>query len=492
MNIAEKQSLFSAVKGKNPFPGLRPFQADEAHLFFGRERYVETIIDKLNQYHFVSIVGNSGSGKSSLLRAGVIPKLMAQQEWIILTMRPGKNPVEELNHTLSEEKALKLPSGLDESLRILRQSELGLVQLLRNAIPAHKKVLIVVDQFEELFRFNREHQEIAFQFVNLLLKGIQQQDVPINIIITLRSDFIGDCEQFIGLPEAINNGQFLIPRMKRDELQLSITGPIEYAGQRISPRLVQQLVKDVGSNPDQLPILQHVLMRTWDVWVQQNDEHTPIDLMHYEQTGKMEKALSNHAEEAMVEIETDEQRAIVSILFKTLTVKESDNRGVRRPTGLAKIAEIANTNVSDLTNIVNVFRSADRGFLMPPANVPLHENSMVDISHESLMRVWERLAIWVEEEYASAQIYQRITASAILYEKGLSGLWRDPDLQIALDWDQKTKVTKQWSEQYNPHYELSKRFVEASLQQKNFLIAERRRKRKVSRMLVLSALVVLS
>jgi ABC-type dipeptide/oligopeptide/nickel transport system ATPase subunit len=90
MNIAEKQSLFSAVKGKNPFPGLRPFQADEAHLFFGRERYVETIIDKLNQYHFVSIVGNSGSGKSSLLRAGVIPKLMAQQEWIILTMRPGK------------------------------------------------------------------------------------------------------------------------------------------------------------------------------------------------------------------------------------------------------------------------------------------------------------------------------------------------------------------------------------------------------------------
>jgi WD40 repeat protein len=381
---------------------------------------------------------------------------------------------------------------LDESLRILRQSELGLVQLLRNAIPAHKKVLIVVDQFEELFRFNREHQEIAFQFVNLLLKGIQQQDVPINIIITLRSDFIGDCEQFIGLPEAINNGQFLIPRMKRDELQLSITGPIEYAGQRISPRLVQQLVKDVGSNPDQLPILQHVLMRTWDVWVQQNDEHTPIDLMHYEQTGKMEKALSNHAEEAMVEIETDEQRAIVSILFKTLTVKESDNRGVRRPTGLAKIAEIANTNVSDLTNIVNVFRSADRGFLMPPANVPLHENSMVDISHESLMRVWERLAIWVEEEYASAQIYQRITASAILYEKGLSGLWRDPDLQIALDWDQKTKVTKQWSEQYNPHYELSKRFVEASLQQKNFLIAERRRKRKVSRMLVLSALVVLS
>lgn len=477
---------------KNPFPGLRPFQAEEAHLFFGRERYIDTVIDKLIKHHFVSIVGNSGSGKSSLLRAGVIPKLEAQQNWIMVTMRPGKSPVEELNQTLAKISELKFSTTSAESLKILQQNELGLVQLLRNVIPPKQKLVLVVDQFEELFRFNKAHEETALQFVTLLLKAIQQADVPIYVIITLRSDFIGDCEQFMGLPEAINNGQFLIPRLKRDELQLSITGPIEYAGQRISPRLVQQLVKDVGTNPDQLPILQHVLMRTWDVWKAMNEPNSPIDIEHYERTGKMEKALSNHAEEAMLELKTDEQQGIAAILFKTLTVKESDNRGVRRPTSIAKIAAIANIDVSELVEVVNIFRKAERGFLMPPENIPITDTSMVDISHESLMRVWDRLSAWVDEEYESAIIYQRISASAQLYEKGLSGLWRDPDLQIALDWDQKNKVTEQWAEQYNQQFQLSKRFIAASLQQKQFMVAEKRRKRKVSNMLVLIALVTLS
>jgi len=492
MNTTEGKSKFITTKDANPFPGLRPFQADEAHLFFGRERYIDTVIEKLTKHHFVSIVGNSGSGKSSLLRAGVIPKLIAQKDWILITMRPGKSPVEELVQTLLTVTDLTFSLDEADSLKILQQNELGLVQLLRNAIPNQQKVVLVVDQFEELFRFNKEHEEIAVQFVNLLLKAIEQNDIPIYVIITLRSDFIGDCEQFIGLPEAINNGQFLIPRMKREELQLSIVGPIEFVGQRISPRLVQLLIKDVGSNPDQLPILQHVLMRTWDVWMDMHEENTPIDLQHYEKTGKMDKALSNHAEEAMLELKTAEQQKIASILFKTLTIKESDNRGVRRPTSLKKISEIANTDIETLISIINVFRDVERGFLMPPSNVAIHEKSMIDISHESLMRVWERLAVWVNEEYESAQIYQRLSASALLYEKGLSGLWRDPDLQIALDWDAKNNVTQQWAEQYNQHFQLSKRFLAASLDQKQFLIAEKRRNKKLTQMLVLSALVILS
>ncbi len=479
----------------NPFPGLRPFQAEESHLFFGRENYIDTIISKLHHYHFVSIVGNSGSGKSSLMRAGVIPRLSNDKGWIISTMRPGKNPVEELNQILSKIEELHFSKEKADTLgnlHILQKSQLGLVQLLRNAIPEGRKLLLVVDQFEELFRFNKENEEIAFQFVNLLLGAIQQHDVNINVIITLRSDFIGDCEQFIGLPEAINNGQFLIPRMKLEELQLSITGPIELVGQRISPRLVQQLLKDVGSNPDQLPILQHVLMRTWEVWRGLNDPSVPIDLIHYEKTGKMEKALSNHAEEAMLEIKSEAHQKTIAILFKTLTVKESDNRGVRRPTPISKIAEIANCTVEDIIYLVNIFRRADRGFLMPPANVAISESSVIDISHESLMRVWERLGNWVEEEYESAQIYQRITASALLYEKGLSGLWRDPDLQIAIDWNNKFDVTRQWTEQYNQYFELSKRFVDASWQQKMFLLAEKTRRKRVTNIIVVLVLVVLS
>lgn len=480
----------------NPFPGLRPFQANESHLFFGRENYIETILQKLNAFHFVSIVGNSGSGKSSLMRAGVIPRLRKDPSWIIATMRPGMNPVEELNDTLAQtDELLTTPHALAASadaLEILRSSALGLVQLLRNAIPPGKRILIVVDQFEELFRFNKENESDAQQFVNLLLQAIQQKDVSINVIITLRSDFIGECEQFMGLPEAINNGQFLIPRMKMEELQMSITGPVELAGQRISPRLVQQLLKDVGTHPDQLPILQHVLMRTWEVWKSLNDTTIPIDLVHYEATGKMDKALSNHAEEAMLEIKTTRQHEIIAILFKTLTVKESDNRGVRRPTSVSRIAKITNAGIDEVIELVNIFRRADRGFLMPPDNTAIHEHSVIDISHESLMRVWDRLGKWVDDEYESAQIYQRLTASALLYEKGLSGLWRDPDLQIALEWDERFRVTPEWAEQYNTHFHLAKRFMEASRQNKLFMLAEKNRKRKLTNIITVLVVVALS
>ncbi|MFA6261691.1 MAG: hypothetical protein WC760_09495 [Bacteroidia bacterium] len=489
-------SVSTDIGSFNPFPGLRPFQANESHLFFGRENYIETIFQKLNAFHFVSIVGNSGSGKSSLMRAGVIPRLKKDASWIIATMRPGMNPVEELNLTLSQIQPLQtgpqsLPA-LDDSLEILNSSPLGLVQLLRNAIPVDKRMLIIVDQFEELFRFNKENENGAQQFVNLLLHAIQQKDVNINVIITLRSDFIGECEQFMGLPEAINNGQFLIPRMKMEELQLSITGPVELAGQRISPRLVQQLLKDVGSHPDQLPILQHVLMRTWEVWKNLNDATVPIDLVHYEATGKMDKALSNHAEEAMLELKTSRQNEIIAILFKTLTVKESDNRGVRRPTSVTRIAKIANAGIDEVIELVNIFRRADRGFLMPPDNVQINAQSVIDISHESLMRVWDRLGKWVDDEFESAQIYQRLTASALLYEKNLSGLWRDPDLQIALEWNERYSVTPEWAEQYNPHYHLANRFMEASRQNKLFMLAEKNRKRKLTNIITVLVVAALS
>jgi len=496
MSPTENKNAYNNLTEMNPFPGLRPFQAEESHLFFGRENYIDTIFTKLNSFHFVSIVGNSGSGKSSLLRAGVIPRLKKQPNWIIATMRPGKSPVEELHHTISEiieQNPDRIRNISDEEqLNILHNNQLGLVQVLRNNLPQGKQLLLVVDQFEELFRFHSEKEDLAHQFVNLLLGAINQRDVNISVIITLRSDFIGECEQFIGLPEAINQGQFLIPRMKTEELQLSITGPVELCGHRISPRLVQQLLKDVGSNPDQLPILQHVLMRTWEVWTEMNEPNAPIDLIHYEKTGKMAKALSNHAEEAMLEIQSEEDQRIIETIFKSLTVKESDNRGVRRPTSIDKLAKIAGTDAKKVIQLVNIFRRADRGFLMPPANIPINEKSVIDISHESLMRVWDRLDKWVDEEFESAQIYQRITASAQLYEKGLSGLWRDPDLQIALDWNKKYNVTQDWTTQYNEHFELSKQFIDASYQHKMYTLAEKNRRKRLTNIITILVVIALS
>ena len=138
----------------------------------------------------------------------------------------------------------------------------------------YESLLVVVDQFEELFRFKQQAQSLeaedeAAAFVKLLLAAVGQRDVPIFGVLTMRSDFLGDCTQFRDLPEALNNSQYLIPRLTRDQLRRAIEGPVAVGGGAIAPQLTNRLLNDVGDNPDQLPILQHALMRTWDHWEDQ-------------------------------------------------------------------------------------------------------------------------------------------------------------------------------------------------------------------------------
>jgi hypothetical protein len=141
-------------------------------------------------------------------------------------------------------------------------------------LSADDNVLILVDQFEELFRFRRSRQiensrDEAVAFVKLLLEAARQTPVPIYVVLTMRSDFIGDCMDYPGLPEAINESHYLVPRMTRDALRSVITGPIAVAGGKITPRLVLRLLNDLGDNQDELPLLQHVLMRMWNHWQRQ-------------------------------------------------------------------------------------------------------------------------------------------------------------------------------------------------------------------------------
>ena len=187
----------------------------------------------------------------------------------------------------------------------LRRSTLGLAEAVKQSnLSSHENLLVVIDQFEELFRFNRyekrsrDGKRDSLHFISLLLNASQQRNVPIYVVFTMRSDFLGECTQFRGLPEAINEGQYLIPRMTREERKAAITGPVAVGGATITPRLVTRLLNDVGDNPDQLPILQHALMRTWDHWLEEGSHDEVIDLEHYEAIGTMKKSLSLHAEEA--------------------------------------------------------------------------------------------------------------------------------------------------------------------------------------------------
>ncbi|HJT30033.1 MAG TPA: tetratricopeptide repeat protein [Pyrinomonadaceae bacterium] len=481
---------------KNPFPGLRPFETDEYRLFFGREGQADELISRLSRSRFLAVVGTSGSGKSSLIRAGLMPALRggmmkgAGSGWRIAVMRPGGNPIGNLATELARKDVLsEAGMGLspEEAEAIieatLRSGSLGILNVAREArLGEHEKLLLVVDQFEELFRFRATHEggsvDEASAFVKLLLEAAQQRELSVYIVLTMRSDFLGDCAQFQGLPEAINDGQYLIPRMTRDERRFAVTGPVGVTRGKISEPLINRLLNDVGDNPDQLPILQHALMRTWEHWQANRRDSEPIGLEHYEAIGTMSDALSRHADEAFNELPDDRSRKIAEVLFKALSERGADNREIRRPTRLSTICEITGASVAEVIAVIDVFRRGGRSFLMPPMGTELHADSVIDISHESLIRNWQRLKDWVNEEGQSVRVYRRVAETAVLHREGGEGLMQDPALSFALDWRDKSHPTKAWGERYHPDFETAMTYLEQSRLAREERLAAEEKKRQ--------------
>src|SRR5215510_4977007 len=546
--IAESiEKLSSSQSSENPFPGLRPFELHESHLFFGREGQSEKMLKKLEATRFLAVVGTSGSGKSSLVRAGLVPALFggmmvsAGSNWRVALMRPSNDPIGNLARALSAPEVFG--SDVEENAEThthiaeatLRRGNLGLVEAVRLALQtADENLLVVVDQFEELFRFAREARSTRYEndaaaFVKLLLEPSRQyhleqvalhrqlqaiegelkrqkvtqeaarrestlareearkHDMRIYVVLTMRSDFLGDCAKFWDLPEAINESQYLIPRLTRDQLREAITGPIAVGKGQIAPRLVNQLLNDIGDNQDQLPVLQHALMRTWDECQQQQHDHqaTPgeIDVCCYEAIGGMQEALSRHADEAYYELDARHQK-IAERMFKALTERGEDNREIRRPATLDALAAVADATADEIKAVIEKFRQPGRSFLMPPAETLLHSDTLIDISHESLIRVWNKLQQWVNEESESADTFRRLAETAALYRAGEAGLWGKLDLKPVVTWRKKNEPNPHWAERYEPDlryqadFQSALDFLEASRQNRAGEIAERRRIRR--------------
>ncbi len=465
----------------NPFPGLRCFLSEEDYLFFGRHEQIEDLLRRLRTNRLVAVVGTSGSGKSSLVRAGLIPAVLgggmaqAGSAWEIAVMRPGGSPMAHLARALCE--AGLYDADAEDALfhlqATLSRSRNGLIEAVRQSQgsgvrgqESGSKLLLVVDQFEELFRFNRASatsQEEAIGFVNLLLHATQQVDQNVYVVLTMRSDFLGECSQFLGLAEAVNDGEFLIPRMTRDQIQEAIEGPIRVRGAEIAPRLLFRLLNDVEDNQDQLPVLQHALMRTWDLWQRsQSTGVAALDLDHYEATGDMHEALSRHADEIFDAFPTDPHRTAAARIFKALTERGPDGRGIRRPTRLGQLASIAAVEEPIVHRVIEAYRAPGVTFLMPPVSSALEDHSVIDISHESLMRVWNRLRGWVEEEAQSARIYHRLQESAVLHAEKRADLYHDPDLQIALSWREACQPNPAWAGQYGGGLDQAMAFLDTS------------------------------
>jgi len=241
---------------------------------------------------------------------GLIPTLyggfltQAGSNWRIVVTRPGGGPIDNLAESLLiKDREYANLNDEDKLIRktiistVLRSSSLGLVEVVRQLKDEDdENMLILVDQFEELFRYRKIESETSdldesSAFVNLLLEAIHQYDESIYIALTMRSDFIGECAQFPDLTQMINDSHYLIPQMTRDQKRTAIEGPVAVGGGKIAPRLTQQLLNDVGDNPDQLPILQHALMRTWSYWTENRKVGEPIDLRHYNAIGTLRDCL---------------------------------------------------------------------------------------------------------------------------------------------------------------------------------------------------------
>ncbi len=458
----------------NPFPGLRSFGTDESHLFFGREGQSEDLLNLLTSNKFVAVTGTSGSGKSSLVNCGLIPTLQggfianAGSSWKIVAFSPGENPIISLSNAISASLYEEVNSTMNETVTeiILRRSSLGLLEVIKQAnLKQGENVLLVVDQFEELFRYkDKEKDHSSFNesgaFVKLLVEAIRQQKLPVYIVITMRSDFMGDCAHFQELTKLINQSNYLIPQMTRDDFRKSIEGPIAVSGVKIDSLLVEQLLNDIGDAHDQLPVLQHALMRTWNFWLQRGDFKRPIGFTDYEAVGKIQKALSEHANEAYDQL-NEEGKKICERLFKTLTEKIND-RGIRRPSKVEEIADIAWASVDEVLMVIEKFRQPGRSFLNPSFKISIDKDTVIDLSHESLMRNWDKLKIWVEEEESSVRMYKRLAEDAALYQASRTGLLKPPELLLALTWEKEQKPVLAWAKRYNPAFERTKVFLRAS------------------------------
>ena len=417
-------------------------------------------IRPLHENRFVAVVGGSGSGKSSLIRAGLIPALKGgyliedSSKWLIAVLKPGQNPMYNLAKAILQQVDSKIAHSdiLDFIIQLKKEGVKAILNLIKPLTKDKNfNFFLLIDQFEELFRFAMELKDIAkkteaVDFVNMILKLSEQRDASFYIVLTMRSDFIGDCAQFHDLPEALNRSQYLVPRLNRQQLKMVIEGPAKLNGIKFSPALSSQLLNDLGNVKDELPLIQHALMRIWEHEMS-TDKNGTLDLEDYKAIGGFEKALDQHADEALESLSTD-GREIAKVLFQALTDIDENRRKIRRPLLLKDLEQLTGASERKLLDVIDHFIRDKRSFLILE-QAGEKGDYLIDISHESLIRQWDTLNQWVDEESESATAYKKLAEDTRLFLLKKKDLLTGSELQLALEWRQKFNPTAVWANRYS-------------------------------------------
>jgi hypothetical protein len=502
---------------QSPYPGLRAFRRDETDLFYGRKANVHEVIDRLATTRFVAVLGSSGSGKSSLVRTGVTEALElgllreAGASWEVIDFKPGDNALVNLATALVKAKSGEAdPAEVEALTASLRRGPGSVVEWCRDGnLEAGTNLFLLVDQFEELFRYdsydpNRvyDSSERAQAFVNLLIGSASQHEVPIYVVLTMRSEYLGACALLDGLAEAINRGQYLTPRMRRSDFREAILLPAKVSDVVVDNDLVNRLLNDVaafapwddssaqtardvgestagmdqieklGRRADQLPLMQHVLNRLRVRSRDRGDKPIRLTLKDYLAAGGLTGALSKHAEEILDDLRRvhgDRIVGVTEIIFRALTSGSSVASAVRWPTPVNTLVDLAGGDRAAVHAVLEAFRAPDRNFLLPDETVPLDGDLKIDISHESLIRQWSRLRDWVETEAQAAAWWRRLVEAANRRVTDEGDWLRGRDLDLSLQGRSVYKPSVSWARRYGGDYGATLGFLDNSL-------AARRRK----------------
>jgi hypothetical protein len=289
-------------------------------------------------------------------------------------------------------------------------------------------------------------------FVKHLLGAVADPSLRSHVPITMRSEFMGDCAQFRALPEAVSDSPSLTPRLTRDQRMGAIVEPLRLARGEIAPALPQRILNDIGHETDQLPVMQHALMRTW----QTASRPRCLALADYENIGGMRSALSMHSEGLLQErtktegpppLRTELEKHDVERIFRALTDLDRDSRATRRPTRFIELASQCSSPEAAAA-LIDVFRDEDSPFLSPNKATPLEDGTIVDITHEALIRKWKTLAAWVERETEDGKNILRLHDVAARRRKDREFILGPREAAERNRWWQESKPTAAWARRY--------------------------------------------
>ena len=394
--------------GLCPYKGLNYFDESDADLFVGREALITKLTERVlsltstearKKIRFLAVVGASGSGKSSLVRAGLVPGLRWNKksaDWHIYILTPTVHPLENLAITLtSEDESVTAASTLmDDLSRDPRSLQLFVKRQLEN--PTF--VLLVIDQFEETFALCHTERERA-SFIENLLTAASEAEGPVIVLITLRADFYAHCAHYIHLREALAQNQEYIGAMSEEELRRAIEEPARRGRWELEPGLVDLLLRDVGHEPGALPLLSHALLETW-----QRRRGRTMTMSGYASSGGVRGAIAETAETVFIDQFTNEQRSIARRIFLRLTelgdeISAADTR--RRATFnelILKPEEAIRTQM-----VLKV---------LADARLIITSEDSAEVAHEALIREWPTLRGWLEDNREGLRLHRQLTEAA--------------------------------------------------------------------------------